>query len=282
MATNHTNGAVSASVETFTVAQLKEIIAATDRNIRLPATSRINRLAAHMRAGGFKLNGESIKFNGSGHLVDGQHRVQAAILADVPLTTVVVRGVQDVSDVDTGWQRSFSHLLRGMGVHYATSVAAGVRILYYLKNDVDPFVRGASGDLSPTNASVMTFYRSLTQRFLANAIDITLAGGRVRQLIPSGVGLALFYLFQKTDEDAALVFGNALHEGADLVEGSPLFVLRRWLLYRKQSRQGGTSAGRREAYGCCVKAWNHWRDKKASKKMASLVFRSTEALPEIE
>jgi hypothetical protein len=46
-----------------------------------------------MRDGHWRLNGKTICFDRNGRLLNGQHRLSAVVRSGVPLTTVVVRGL---------------------------------------------------------------------------------------------------------------------------------------------------------------------------------------------
>ena len=46
-----------------------------------------------MQNGEWKLNGKSICFDWNGRLLNGQHRLSAVVRSGVPLTTLVVRGL---------------------------------------------------------------------------------------------------------------------------------------------------------------------------------------------
>mgnify|MGYP003335415932 FL=1 len=48
---------------------------------------------AEMRDGQWKLNGKTVCFDSTGRLLNGQHRLSAVVRSGVPLTTVVVRGL---------------------------------------------------------------------------------------------------------------------------------------------------------------------------------------------
>lgn len=48
---------------------------------------------AEMRDGKWRLNGKTICFDTTGRLLNGQHRLSAVIRSGVPLTTVVIRGL---------------------------------------------------------------------------------------------------------------------------------------------------------------------------------------------
>ena len=46
-----------------------------------------------MQEGHWKLNGKTITFDRTGRLLNGQHRLSAVVKSGVPLTTVVIRGL---------------------------------------------------------------------------------------------------------------------------------------------------------------------------------------------
>mgnify|MGYP006267278459 CR=1 FL=1 len=46
-----------------------------------------------MQDGQWKLNGKTICFDSNGRLLNGQHRLSAVVRSGVPLTTVVIRGL---------------------------------------------------------------------------------------------------------------------------------------------------------------------------------------------
>lgn len=48
---------------------------------------------AEMQNGQWRLNGKTICFDTTGRLLNGQHRLSAVVRSGVPLTTVVVRGL---------------------------------------------------------------------------------------------------------------------------------------------------------------------------------------------
>jgi hypothetical protein len=53
-----------------------------------------------MQDGKWRLNGKALIFDSNGRLLNGQHRLSAVVQSGVPLTTVVIRGV-DPSVLET-------------------------------------------------------------------------------------------------------------------------------------------------------------------------------------
>jgi hypothetical protein len=71
------------AIETITPKQAQVILAHNDRNRSL-ASSRVTVYSGAMLAGEWRMNGETIKFNGDGTLLDGQHRLAAVVRSGQP------------------------------------------------------------------------------------------------------------------------------------------------------------------------------------------------------
>lgn len=69
----------------------------TSHNRRL-ALREVDQIAADIVAGRWKANGDTIKVSDAGKLVDGQHRCEGVITADIAVPTMIVFGVPDDKD----------------------------------------------------------------------------------------------------------------------------------------------------------------------------------------
>lgn len=88
--------------------------------------------AEEIRLGQWLFNGEAIKFDSNGVLVDGQHRLLAVTLAERSIDTLVVRGLdpEAFKTLDTGRQRSMGDALALRGILYPASMSSAYRFLY--------------------------------------------------------------------------------------------------------------------------------------------------------
>jgi hypothetical protein len=79
--------------------------------------SYVKELADSIKHGDWELNGETIKFNSDGELIDGQHRLEAVVLADKPILSYVCRGLdsQSFDTIDIGRRRDMSSILAKHG-----------------------------------------------------------------------------------------------------------------------------------------------------------------------
>ena len=118
------------TTEIITPAKATKYLEQNVDNNRPVSDHHVAVLARDMKSGKWVQNGETIKFNGTGSLLDGQHRLWGCIEANVPFTTVVARGVPSLDDVDRGRPRTMGHILAMRQVKNAVRVAVAVRTIW--------------------------------------------------------------------------------------------------------------------------------------------------------
>lgn len=72
--------------------------------------NHINRLAASMKRGDWRLTHQGVAYASDGRLIDGQHRLHAVIEANTPVMMMVTFGVDDFVAIDRGAARSLADL----------------------------------------------------------------------------------------------------------------------------------------------------------------------------
>lgn len=106
---------------------------ANNRNIN---DRRVETYANDMKKGEWKFNGEAIKFNKQGELMDGQHRLHAVIRANVPVKMAVIRDIDnDVYLFDKMTPRSTAQSAKMAGIDGSlanTSVCAMINLYFNL------------------------------------------------------------------------------------------------------------------------------------------------------
>lgn len=96
--------------------------------------NRVIMYSEDMKSGNWALNGESIKFNRTGKLIDGQHRLMAIIRSGVPIATYVIFDIpNDISIMDRGKNRSTtdSLIISGLNKKLANSHAVSIAKLHF-------------------------------------------------------------------------------------------------------------------------------------------------------
>ncbi len=86
----------------------------------------VNAYSEVMGAGGWLMNGVPLVIAASGHLIDGRHRLMAAVQANIAFPTLIATGIpEDIVDLpDRHRRRSFAQVLEARGIGHARAVEA--------------------------------------------------------------------------------------------------------------------------------------------------------------
>ena len=192
------------SVETIGPAEAAEYLKANTRN-RKVSRGAVKAYAAAISAGEWRLNGETIKFDADGTLIDGQHRLMAIVEAGAPIRAFVMRGLapESITTIDTGKARTGGDLLSMLGYSYPNETGAAARMLHFylrpaeaarkkrLSHDRLLAILETHGDLAPcvARAQVKPYANRLTPNthrgfvyYMAHTYDPQLADRFFREL----------------------------------------------------------------------------------------------------
>lgn len=234
---------ITAKVETITPDIAKTMLGENVNNRRI-SHDNVNMFAREMRNGEWRFNGEAIKSSKDGRLLDGQHRLLAVIAADKPLTTLVIRGLEDETQqtMDSGKTRTLGDVLTLRGEKNSTQLASLARAVYL--------------------ADVLAASRA----FRSQSGD----------MLTSSMFASLWWTFAHIDTDAANRFFMSLASGANLQADDPILILCNTLM--SQPHKAGRSArdNRVRIAALTIKAWNKWRK---GKPLRQLKFSAGESFP---
>ena len=121
--------ALDIKLETVTPERAAVLLKGNTHNRSVNA-NYVQTLAREMTEGRWKVNGDSIRMNGS-TLIDGQHRLTACILSGQSFDTLVLTGLEsDVFDtIDNGRKRTAGDVLSITGEKNATTMAAALSVV---------------------------------------------------------------------------------------------------------------------------------------------------------
>lgn len=127
---------ITTTLEEITPELAKRYLAYNIKENRHVSPSIVIKYASDMESGNFMINNNAICFNEYGQLIDGQHRLQACVKANVPFKSFVTRnlpaGAYKVIDVgrprDAKVALKYSH--NGDPLYYATDTVAISRAMY--------------------------------------------------------------------------------------------------------------------------------------------------------
>lgn len=223
-----------------------------NRNLR---PTKVGTLASTIRSGDWMVTGEGIKFDTTGRLIDGQHRLSAIIEADESVDMFVFRDLNpDVQMViDTGAKRSAADALKFAGVPGESNVLAAMARIAVVWNEGGYQRAGASSfRREVTNTEVVEWV--LENPAAADAIPMARAVSGLGAPI-STVSFAAMLLIDVEPEDAARFFSdiaNLRTRG----KGDPIYtLLKRYEL----ARAGKENLSAPQHLFYIFRAWNAFR-----------------------
>lgn len=243
----------------------------------------------------WSVNGETIKFDAEGRLFDGQHRLQACVLADKPFKTYVAYGISDTdafSTVDVGKNRSHGDVFSIAGYPSCNLASGAALLVYQYKNKhFGPggsinrrYTKGSKDILKKldrlpvkgatvTKEELLNFAAPFKERLIA-AVRFA-ENVKTKKMLSSGMVAGCYFLFCEKSEDDAKRFFMDLSEGVWLSGSDSVY----WLRERLMTNMANPNKLQRGAILTLVfKAWNKRR---ANEKTKTLKLVEGEEFPVI-
>lgn len=241
----------------------------------------VNWLVEQIKRGEWKCNGETICLDAAGRCLDGQHRLWACVMAEMPIETFVVHDAdpENFSTYDTGRIRNGFDAL-SIELHGVTDLGVMTRriistaIGYIVCTDADGrYVKGQSRQARPSNRTIAEF---VTKHPEVVELGRTVAGFG-KWPIPASMGLYVLYMVHRGFADCLDGFFRPLATGEGLVRGSPVLLLR-----QRFSASQKRKPVAREILALLIKTWNlyaskgtvqHLSFRPGSEPFPALIFR---------
>lgn len=257
-------GPATITVETITPEMASEILATKNVKNRALKKGFIKTLAANMVEGRFNLQGDPIKFDADGTLLDGQNRLAAVEAAGVPVLFIVIRGIDNKAQVtmDSGSKRTAADNLRIAGHgRDSTVLAAAVRGIYlYEKSGRQPTNLGSSVANNDSNDFLER------NRRIESGLDTIKALSKVNGLKAKANAATIWWAISEVGGEKADEFFEALITGANLEADSPILMLRN-TLDRLGSAKNGNRSQSVVPVAITFKAWNAWLEGKTPSRL---------------
>ena len=232
----------------------------------------IKALASDMAEGRFHYTGDPIRFDVNGNLIDGQHRLEAIILADATVRIAVLRGLPPEAQefIDIGRSRSIGDRLAMHDVDNRALRAGIARVMlgYHLGSVgtvVNP--RGVS------SSRVIEFLREVDTDY---GVLVGQCAQRARIGTPSTMGAAAQIAHRVDPAGADEFFLGQLLDGLGLAHGQPALALRNRLL----AGGGKTVGARSDVFWLTLRAFVlHQEGRRVSKIQTPKGGWSTDTVP---
>jgi len=246
--------------------------------------SHVESLKRDMINGKWQFNGDPIRFNVNGELVDGQHRLQACIESECSFESIVVRGlpVEAMAVIDINKHRTFGdHLaITGAGLDGIAStkvLASLARMVWYYERKGAPFM--GQGREKPTHfelEDVLARHASLGDAVL-HTYEVSKSA-----LLASRSMVTWVYWMAKNSkvaqaEELAEEWLEAFCTGENLPPKHPVLAARSRIISARMGK-GRHSLSRRAILAILIKSWNFLAQGKEAQKIQ---FGATDVEPEL-
>ena len=202
---------------------------------------QVEKIAIDIKEGRWEENGEAIKFDTDGNMIDGQHRCLAIIEANKAVPSLIVTGLKRIAQRTLGAAvgRTFNDELTMRGVPYSAVSAGAAKTcaVYDRFGHWEPrFIRSISimdqGDAYERNEdAIVAAAKHVSRLYFAH---------KGRGYLPSTTMMAghLIY-FRRYDLEKADWFIERCYTGLGLKADDPVYLLRRMFNPRDPHRRMG-------------------------------------------
>lgn len=259
---------ISIGYEIFTPEIAEDILRTKNKQNRSLSASNVERYSMLMTSGEWDHeNGEFIKFDKNGDVLDGQTRLASVIKKGTPQVLAVMRGLAPESRfrVDKGRNRSDAHDLQIRGFKDASASASIARIICQfdvLHGRPDLLTLEATNPYIPNGRAAI---RAQSDPDVRAAITYAMDNHRSFLLLGRGAVGGLFYAFHKFGNDVdADTFMTHLRDATGPAGTSPALLRQKFL--NAQAGYAQSRLPRNRAIKFTVHAYNLWVDGVTNRK----------------
>lgn len=215
---------------------------------------RVDQYARDMKRGAWKENGETIKLDAEGRLVDGQHRLNAVVESGVPVRMAVAFNVPSdaMLTIDTGRPRGFADVTSIQGETNAIVLASVARWIFKYETDAmqqsESISHSELGDVLNRHPRLRDSVHAVVCIKNRVAPPAPLAFVHYMAGRTAGSALADAFLFR--------VANGTDESGTGLPAGSPAFILRERLIGQRMVKSKLPTI---EVVALMIRAWLYFR-----------------------
>lgn len=267
---------IKIELKKITPSYAKEVLEnRNEENFRKLKVSAANLYQKDMEDGNWMFNGDSIRFDSNGNLIDGQTRLQAIRKSGISQDFVVITGLDPkcAKTIDIGFKRSVEDYLNKFEKMYEKGATAVVKLALTLKRGNSQIGHSAA-NARISNPMIVDAYKSDDKHFneaTSYGKEISKNSGKV--LKPSHVGGLYYHLVYTKGYDIGKVrmFFEKLSNYSSAGETTP-FKTTYQILQDKDGKLGRSGVDIINAYKRC---WNSFVNNN-TKNLISLDKCSTE------
>lgn len=228
----------------------EQLLLVTNKRNRVLSPSWVNRMKFQLETS-YALTGDTLKFSSKGEMIDGQHRLEAAVKLGKDIITHVVFGLDDTifDIIDQGKRRSPSDIvyLRGVPEYVLVAAAVGWAVRMQERsrgNWAHNLTARRIGELSCGKMKTIAEYVN-DARLISKAFKH-----------PPSIVAALLYLIGRRDAGLARSFAHEWVHGARIDRNENFDVFSNRII--TMQRQGGGHINSTARAAIMVQAFNYW------------------------
>jgi len=195
-------------------------------------------------------NGEAIRLDVDGLLVDGQHRLEAIVKSGITAKILVVHGVSNraLFTIDAGKHRSHTDAFTMAGYKYPNAWACGLRLYIGYKNDAILHKEKYTNEYLIREAKKIPDFKL--------SVDSGTFHSKNFKLLPLSILVASHRIFYLKSQAQANAFMVMLCSGAGIGKNSAILKLREKLINQEILP---SSFSMNQKLGLTIMAWNYYR-----------------------
>lgn len=233
-----------------------------DKN-RKPSDNILKFLTNEMLNNRFKENGESIVFDWSNRLNDGQHRLLAIIKSGRSFTIPVVTGVEPLAmaTYDTGKNRSAGDVLSMNGFKYFNSIASFIKLINKYDNKKSKMADYGSNNRNETLTNQMILDYCMDnyywiENLVAKSFYIADKSLSPKVLSTTQIALIVYLIGGETPDDIVYKFINNIVGLSRVADSAPSYIYTK--LYNSKINKEPLNFY--WVLGMIIKAYNYYID----------------------
>jgi len=236
----HNSEEISVAVEVITPVIAKKMLEGNTDNRKLRKT-RVEQYADAIKRGLWDIQNDAITIAKTGKLLNGQHRLSAIIEADMPVTCLVLRGVDEstYASIDAGLSRNLNDALLA-----ATGAGVNVSHISPIAKMMVAFDCGLN--IFDTNAMALVQRQDVVDYYEKNnemlewAKNLGAKADNAVGGIRTAWGVFCVLAASKHGRDKVEEFVNLVTDGVGLKPGDAPLALRNWLSRQRAHQRSAT------------------------------------------
>ena len=254
------------NVELCTITpEMSAIFLSNNTNNRKVTERNVTAIARALSNNEWALNGETIKFDVDGNVIDGQHRLLACVRTGIPFESYIIKNLpsESFTTIDIGSKRTASDILSIHEAPNATNLAAIIKCYVEARYNKSY----SPGSIYATNEQILNEYKTNPELYQRLAVAYQVIGKFVTSPFMAICKSAIeAYGDHWFDECMAKI-----KTGQNLEYGDPCLALREWSINSKANHD--TRSHIRAIYVKAVKAIA------TNSKIKKLRFNKIESFP---